>query len=235
MNEIINNELAKLQNELSTLGTAVSKIDQAEKLSTEVVKSVQELHGKYKESFDLLEKETKKYYKDNLNDTNKKVSEIIDEIKKQSENSKKTLEDLQSQILKSDKKNTEEVNKLIESHKIQIEKVENLLKSYLDLANSTALLTDKINKIDFARKFDKLYANMSELNIEIRTVKEIALDTAKNETLDFLQKRLKKNNRKTNFVMFLTILSFLAIIFMAYQFVVLKYFPDYDYLKEFLK
>jgi DNA repair exonuclease SbcCD ATPase subunit len=235
MTEKINDELVKLQNELSSLGSAVSKINEAEKIASEVVKSVQELQTKYKESFENIAKETKQFFTDNLNETKKNVAVAIADLKKQTEESKKSLTELQNNLNNSNSKTSVDLNTVIDSHSVQIQKVDALLKSYLDLANSTALLTNKIDKIDFSGNFDKIYANMTELNIEIRTVKEISIDNAKNDMLEVVHKRLIKNTKRTNAILYIAGFSLLFMLLAAFQFAAMKYFPEYDYLKEYIK
>lgn len=234
MNEKINKELANLQNELAILDNAVKQISKAEKLSTEVIKSVEGLNQKYKESFDKIFIETQTYFKKNTTENEKEITVLINDYKKRTEESKKTLDKIQSDNSKNLIKSSNDIVKLIDSHKTQLNKVDSLLESYIDLAKSTAKLSDKLDVVDITEQFNKLSANLSEINVEVRTVKEIVMDTVKTETLALLQKRLRRNNRKVNFTMYLMIVSFIIVALMAYQFAVIKYFPEYNFLEKII-
>ncbi len=234
MNEKINKELANLQNELQTLDNAVKQISKAEKISADIIKAITGLNEKYKQSFDKIFTETQTFFEKKNKESEKQITVVINDYKKQTEETKKVFDNLKAENIKNQQENGIEIVKLIDSHKIQLTKVDTLLESYVDLAKSTSKLSDKIDAVDFSGQFNKLAVNISELNIEIRTVKEIVVDTVKNETLSLLQKRLRRNNRKVNFTMYLMIASFAVLAIMAYQYAVTVYFPEHNLLKQIL-
>lgn len=235
MNETINKELENLQNELATLDTAVKQISKAEKLSTEIVKAIEGLNKKYQESFDKIFAETQKLFEKNNSENEKKITVLITDYQKRTQESKAIFDKIHSENTNIAQTNAAEIEKLIEWHNDQLQKVDSMLESYIELAESTSKLADKLDNIFFEEQFNKLAANLSEINIEVRTVKEIANDTVKKETLDLLQKRLRRNNRKVNFTMYLMIATFVIVAIMAYQFAVLKYFPEHNFLEQILK
>jgi len=234
MSEKINIELANLQNELQTLDNAVKQISKAEKISADIIKAITGLNEKYKQSFENIFKETQTFFENKNKESEKQITVVINDYKKQTEETKKVYEDLKVENVKNQQENGIEIIKLIDSHKIQLTKVDTLLESYVDLAKSTSKLSDKIDAVDFSEQFNKLAVNISELNIEIRTVKEIVVDTVKTETLSLLQKRLRRNNRKVNFTMYLMIASFAVLALMVYQYAVTVYFPEHNLLKQIL-
>lgn len=234
MNETINKELENLQNELATLDTAVKQISKAEKLSSEIVKAIESLNKKYQESFDKIFAETQKLFEKNSTENEKKITVLITDYQRRTQESKAIFDKIQTENTTIAQTNAAEIENLIESHKIQLQKVDSMLESYIELAESTSKLADKIDNIYFEQQFNKLSANLSEINIEVRTVKEIATDTVKKETLDLLQKRLRRNNRKVNFTMYLMIATFVIVALMAYQFAVIKYFPESNFLEQIL-
>jgi len=55
MNDKINKELIKIQDELSVLDNAVTQIDKAGTTATEVIKTIREVQGKYSNHLEFVQ------------------------------------------------------------------------------------------------------------------------------------------------------------------------------------
>ncbi len=234
MKEKINIELAKLQKELGNLETAVSQISKAEKISTEVVKSIQELNVKYDTQFTKLIEEFDKYLSESIKKTESKYIETVNKNQEvinqlialstsQSENSKQIFDSLQKDTETLIVQTQEQTQHLIEQHSIQVEEVNKLLKSYLELAQSTTKLTDQLNSVDFPIRLDKIYANIGEMNTEIRRIQSMVKLVAEDPRIFEIQEKVKKNSKKLNFLTILTIITLLFILGLSYELIFSKY------------
>ncbi|EDN66345.1 hypothetical protein BGP_3077 [Beggiatoa sp. PS] len=135
MNLSIHDELAKLQNELTTLEQAVKHISKAEQISTSVIKTTEAVQKNYaihlKNLLDLLEKS---------------VSHLQQELKN-----------------KLEKFDTDS-EKILTAYQTQINEISKILDSYSDLVSRTQHFLDKLNKIDFPMRLDKLDLTISGIN-----------------------------------------------------------------------
>ncbi len=248
MKEKINQELVKLEKELSSLNSAVSQIRKAEKISTEVIDAVKKLHTKYTESLEKVNTNTESHLNESVKKTEEKILETIDFQKEQAKNifgnqktqieeSKKLITDLRNEIISSGKKNNDEVQKIIEDNKTQvktltdthhkqIDEINSLLNNYLNLADSTNKLSDKIEEVNFPQRLDKISVNIGDINNEIRNILGHIRDLSEDDSIEVLQKKVRKNNRKINFTIFMVIITFIILLFLGYEIIFLKYFPN---------
>lgn len=247
MKEKINQELVKLEKELSSLDNAVSQIRKAEKISTEVIDAVKKLHTKYTESIEKINSNTETHLNESVKKTEEKILETIDFQKQQAENifqkqkdqieeSRKIITELKNEITHTgEKTNTEiqiiidnnktEIKTLTEIHYKQINEVNSLLKNYLDLADSANKLSESIEQVNFPQRLDKITVNIGDINKEIRNILANIKILSEDDSIEILQKRVRKNNRKINFTILMVILIFLILIFLGYEIIFLKYFP----------
>ena len=166
MKDRINKELTKLQKELGTLNNAVSQIAKAEKISTELVKSVQDLNGKYNIQFEKIIKQFDTYLNESKKQTEKLLIDSISGQQKHLDESKKILTELKSEIKKLLTETQKNTKKLIEQHTAQVSGINKLLKSYLELAQSTAKLIEQIaeavaNLYKKRKKLEDVWASLS--------------------------------------------------------------------------
>lgn len=240
MKEKINQELSRLQKELSKLESAVAQIEKAEKISTSVIDAVKEVQKNYADHLTSVQKSTDKYLKDSAKQAEEKIKHVLNIQLKQTEETKKTITALQAEIKKAESgsqagisklidKTTKDISALTKSHNEQIEKVNLLLKDYLELASSTAQLSDKIDEVNFPVRLDKIMTNTGEINKEIRNIQADVKRISEDETITNLQKKVTKNNRKINFTIFTAIIILLVMLFVAYDLVIIKHFPNLDF------
>jgi len=226
MKEKINQELIRLQQELSNLQTAAEQLSKAEKASTDVINATRELSQKFGESLKSISDISAKFYSDNQSATQTLLNDTLSAHKLDLEQLIVNLTDLHKGIQQNEMGMTYHLNALALSHKEQIEAVNKLLRNYLDLASSTAKLSDKIDSIDFPANLGKISANIGEINTEFRSVKtEIAALTPILERYD---KRIRRNNRKINVALIFGIAVFVIVTFGVWQTAIVPHFPDLD-------
>ena len=240
MNDKINNELVKIQDELSALDTAVKQIEKAETVASGVIKSIKELQGKYNNHLDFIQKQVSELLAKNETQSEDRLIELSENYKKQaeeisnifSEYHKKTVatQNENNDILKRTLSKTDsQIYQLSASHNKQIEDVNVLIKKYMDLAQSTAVLNEDIIKIDFPVRLKNLESAAKQLNsVQVELNNDFQSIDAKSEEI---LKKVKKQNRKSTTIMIFTILIFIIAAGIGLD-VLLKYFPD---LLSFLK
>ena len=135
MNLSIHDELAKLQNELATLERAVKHISKAEQISTSVIKATEAVQKNYAI-----------HLKNLLDLLEKSVSHLQQELKN-----------------KLEKFDTDS-EKILTAYQTQINEISKILDSYSDLVSRTQHFLDKLNKIDFPMRLDKLDLTISGIN-----------------------------------------------------------------------
>ena len=113
MKEKINQELGKLQKELSKLESAVAQISKAEKISSEVVNAVKDLQKKYAENLTNLQKETTQFLNDSLKANEKKIKEFIESSKKENDKVLSIQQKYTSEVINSQKQQITDSGKLI--------------------------------------------------------------------------------------------------------------------------
>ena len=240
MNDKINNELVKIQDELSALDTAVKQIEKAETVASGVIKSIKELQGKYNNHLDFIQKQVGELLEKNEAQAADRLNDISEDFKKQAEEisnvfaeyHKKTVatQNENSDILKrSLSKTDQQIYQISASHNKQIDDVNVLIKRYMDLAQSTAVLNEDIINIDFPVRLKNLESAAKQLNqVQVELNNDFqSIDSKSTEIL----KKVKKQNRKSTTIMIFTILSFIIVAGIGFD-VLLKYFPG---LLSFLK
>lgn len=205
MKDLINNELQKLQEELSVLDSAAKQIQKAGQISETIVESAKEVQVKYTEQLDKLlqlyseylnktyrhtEESIKKlfeFFQEKIKDeevilekytdltiktedlTHEYLKKVVDENKQiLDEITRKSTEHVENQRTKLDEYYTQteaQLLKVLESHNDKINKVDELLTGYLELAQSTAALTQVLDSVDFPKRLD-------DINISIQKNKE---------------------------------------------------------------
>jgi polyhydroxyalkanoate synthesis regulator phasin len=244
MKEKINKELTRLQKELQDLESAAKQIKNAEAIATEVSQSVRDIQKKYGEHLDAIQTQTQNTLKEQSEKTQKTIDTLSEKQKLQIEESKKQLDELKKELSETNGANTlkidEYLNKslesnrqMFESHEKQVAEVNKLLENYLDLAESAGKLAERIDQVNFPERLDKITINTGEIQTQIRQIQNNVQGIRSDTRLDILTKKLKKNSRRTNYVLLFGILSFIMLLFTSYALLV-KYLPQLDYLKDFL-
>jgi len=166
MEDKINQELLKLENELSALDNAVKQITKAEKLSSDVVAATQAIHSKYKT---------------HLNEVMLMYSDFL----------KKTQTTAENQL-----------NSIFASHQSQIAEVSKILTDYADLAQLTAHLQEKIEKVDFATPLNdtknsvfELQKQVNENHKDITEIENRLNQTTEKNTVELLNKLIAQDKK----------------------------------------
>ncbi|MBN1252074.1 MAG: hypothetical protein JXR51_15035 [Bacteroidales bacterium] len=240
MNDKINNELVKIQDELSSLDTAVKQIEKAETVASNVIKTISELQGKYSNHLDFIQKQVSELLAKNEIQSEDRLNQLSESFKKQAEEMSnvfseyhKTTVSAQNQnndILKRSLDKTDsQIYQISASHSKQIDEVNGLITKYLDLAQATAELNQDITNIDFPVRLQNLESAAKQLNqVQVELNNDfLSIDTKTDEIL----KKIKKQNRKSTTIMIFAILIFIAVAGIGLD-VLLKYFPD---MLSFLK
>lgn len=244
MKEKINKELTRLQKELQDLESAAEQIKKAETIATEVTQSVREIQKKYGEHLDAIQSQTQTTLKEQSEKTQKTIDTLSEKQKLQIEDSKKQLDDLKKELGESNTANSKKLNEyldkslesnrqMFESHEKQVAEVNKLLANYLDLAESAGKLAERIDQVNFPERLDKITINTGEIQTQIRQIQNNVQGIRSDTRLDVLSKKLKKNTRRTNYILLFGILSFIMLLFTSYALLV-KYLPQLDYLKDLL-
>mgnify|MGYP005844050091 CR=1 FL=1 len=244
MKEKINKELTRLQKELQDLESAAEQIKKAETIATEVTQSVRDIQKKYGEHLDAIQSQTQTTLKEQSEKTQKTIDTLSEKQKLQIEDSKKQLDDLKKELGESNTANSKKLNEyldkslesnrqMFESHEKQVAEVNKLLANYLDLAESAGKLAERIDQVNFPERLDKITINTGEIQTQIRQIQNNVQGIRSDTRLDILSKKLKKNTRRTNYILLFGILSFIMLLFTSYALLV-KYLPQLDYLKDLL-
>ncbi|MEA2041246.1 MAG: hypothetical protein U9N85_01665 [Bacteroidota bacterium] len=245
MKDQINKELTRLQKELQGIESAVTQINKAESIASQVTKSVKEIQSKYIEHLDALKKQTKDILDKNSEASLKNIQTLTDSHQKEMAKTNKEIQALKTDIVDINKKNTDQIKQLSKethqgnveltsSHEKQMAEVNKLLANYLELAESTGKLSERISHVNFPERLDKITINTGEIQTQIRQLQNNMQALRADTRLNTLTKKLKKNTKRTNFVVLLGVLSFVMLLFTSYALFV-KYMPQMDILKEFLQ
>ena len=237
MNEKINKELVKIQDELGALDTAVKQIEKAETIASGVVKSIDQLQGKYSNHLEFLQKQVGELIEKNEKISEERLNELSESLKNQAEEISNTFAEYHKKTVATQNENNALIKRTFEktnsqiyqisaSHNKQIEDVNVLIKRYLDLAQSTAELNEEIKRIDFPVRLK----NLESAAIQLNKV-QVELNNDIEEKNAVIIKKLKKQNRRVTTTMIFTILIFVMAAGIGFD-VLLKYFPD---LLGFLK
>jgi len=231
MDDKINKELIKIQDELSTLDSAVAQIDKAGITATEVIKAVREVQGKYSNHLEFVQNKVDEL----LEKSGKNAEEKLEEIRKIFvDYHKETLKSQQSNnslIESTIKKNDEQITALTSKHSQQVSDVSNLMESYMDLAKSTATLNQEIQEVDFPTRLQNLENAAKQLNqVQVQLKTDIqTIDTTEQEVL----KKIKKANRRAGTNVILNILILAVVVAIGIE-VMFHYFPEMlDTIKQY--
>ncbi len=226
MKEQIKLELAKLQKELSTLENAVSQINKAGKLSSEVVQSVQGLKNKFEHGFKNLIEITEKKITEHSKLSTDKLTAAMAANKVQANDNLKTLNAFKEETSKYIKTSEEKNEKLHKSYEEQITSTNKLLENYLELAKATTKLSTTIEEVDFPQRLDKITVNIGIVNEQVRNVRADIEELPKKQEIASVEKRIKRNNRRTNLTLALVIIALILLVGISFETVFLKFFPD---------
>lgn len=147
MNQEIHSHLEKLKVELNKLEPAVKHLQKADENATELISAVSAIHKEYSKHLRAIEK----LLVDSNKDHHKQISKEI-------QDSTTKLNDLGEKITKS--------------FKIVEKEVKDLLDEYNFLSSETEKLVNKIDKVDFPIRLDKLDATVSSVNQGLQNIQQ---------------------------------------------------------------
>jgi hypothetical protein len=240
MNEIINNELIKIQDELIALESAAKQIGKAETIANGVVNSIRELQGKYSNHLEYIQKQVDGILTQTSSQNETLVSDLTERHTKQLEEVTGIFENFHKQTVQAQNQNNDLIKRSLErtdsqiyqlssSHQKQIEEVHGLLKNYLELAQSTATLSDMIQKVDFPKRLGNLEnaaVQLNQVQVQLKT------DFEKIEALNTeIARRTKTINKKSTITLIFVILTFIGALGITLD-MIYRYFPNwFDFLK----
>ena len=240
MDDKINKELIKIQDELSTLDNAVAQIDKAGTTATEIIKTIREVQGKYSNHLEFVQNKVDELLEKSGKTSEETLKGISEEYKKQAEEIRKIFTDYHNETIKSQqsnndlieltiKKNDGQISALTSKHSQQIEDVSKLMDGYMDLAKSSATLNQEIQEVDFPTRLQNLENAAKQLNdVQVQLKNDIqSVDETEQEIL----KKLKKQNRRSGINLILNVLIFITVLGIGIE-LVFNYSPA---IKEFIK
>jgi chromosome segregation ATPase len=240
MNEKINNELLKIQDELSALEGAVKQIEKAETVASSVIKTINELQGKYSNHLDFIQKQVGDILEQTSGKANSLVDDLSEKYTQQLEEVSEIFEDYHKKTVSTQNQNNVLIRKTLEktdsqiyqlssSHNKQIEEVNSLLTNYLDLAQSTATLTEEVQKINFPKRLGNLENAAKQLNqVQVQLKDDFS---SFDEKSDSILKNTKKTRRRTTTTMIIAFLTLITVLGIGLK-VALDYWPT---LLDFMK
>lgn len=155
MNQDIHSHLEKLKVELNKLEPAVKHLQKADENATALISAVSTIHKEYSKHLQAIEK----LLVDSNKDHHKQISKDI-------QDSTTKLNDLGEKITKSFKSVEKEVKDLLDEYKF--------------LSSETEKLVNKIDKIDFPTRLDKLDATVSSINQGLQNTQQRLGDIERN-------------------------------------------------------
>lgn len=155
MNQDIHSHLEKLKVELNKLEPAVKHLQKADEDATALISAVSIIHKEYAKHLQAIEK----LLVDSNKDHHKQISKDI-------QDSTTKLNDLGEKITKSFKSVEKEVKDLLDEYKF--------------LSSETEKLVNKIDKIDFPTRLDKLDATVSSINQGLQNTQQRLGDIERN-------------------------------------------------------
>jgi ElaB/YqjD/DUF883 family membrane-anchored ribosome-binding protein len=237
MDEIINKELIKIQDELTSLESAAKQIEKAESIANSVITSIRELQGKYTNHLDYITKQVDSLLTQSGSKTETLVNNLSEKYTKQLEEVTGIFEDFHKQTVSMQNQNNDLIKRTVEktdsqvyqisaSHNKQIEEVHTLLQNYLELAQSTATLTELVQKIDFPKRLSNLENAAMQLN-QVQVQLKTDFQTIEVTNADVL-KRTKSVSKKSTITLIFVILIFAGVAAVS----IATFFPQ---LLDFLK
>jgi len=239
MNEIINKELIKIQDELLALDGAAKQVAKAESVASNLISSIRELQGKYANHLDYIQKQVESLFSQTGSQTEVLVKDLSDKYTKQLEEVSSIFEDFHKETVSMQNQNNDLIKKTLEktdsqvyqlsaSHNKQIDEVQSLLHNYLDLAQSTATLTDLVQKIDFPKRLGNLENAAMQLNqVQVQLKTDFQIVEAANAEI---VKRTKSISKKSTWILIFVVLIFIGVLGISFD--VIKNFPK---IMEFIK
>lgn len=234
MNDKINNELIKIQDELLALESAAKQIEKAELVAREVILSIKELQGKYTNHLDFVQKQIHQLMEQTGSQTEQLVSDLMQKHTDQLESISKIFEEFHNKTVQTQEQNYElvknslkktdsQVQELSSSHQKQIEEIDQLLKNYTELIKSSEILTNTINRIDFPKRLGNLENAAIQLNqVQVQLKSDFeGIETTNQDILN----QTKRINKKSTLQLILIILIFAGIIGISLD-LLNKYFPQ---------
>ncbi len=240
MNEKINNELVKIQDELLALDNAVKQIEKAEAVASSVIKTINELQGKYSNHLEFIQKQVGGILDQTSTKANTLIEDLSDKYTQQLEEVSGIFEDYHKKTVTTQNQNNDLIKRTLEktdsqiyqissSHNKQIEEVHGLLANYLDLAQSTATLTEEVQKINFPKRLGNLENAAKQLNqVQVQLKDDFV---SFEEKTDLILKNTKKTRRRTTTTMIIASLTLIAVLGIGLK-VALDYWPT---LLDFMK
>lgn len=170
MNQDIHSHLEKLKVELNKLEPAVKHLQKADENATALISAVSTIHKEYSKHLQAIEK----LLVDSNKDHHKQISKDI-------QDSTTKLNDLGEKITKSFKSVEKEVKDLLDEYKF--------------LSSETEKLVNKIDKVDFPTRLDKLDATVSSINQGLQNTQQRLGDIERNIKDDLTAKQKELTSR----------------------------------------
>jgi hypothetical protein len=225
MKDKINSELTKLQTELGNLGNAVSQISKAEKLSNELLSTVKEIQQKYDSQFEKIISHYDSFLAQNSKLGEEHIVKTSEKYVSDVENTRQALAQISAETQNLLNETKDQIGVLVAHHSSQITETNNLLQSYLELAKATTALSVQIEKVDFPVRLDKISINIGEMNSEIRQIQSHIKSIADDPVLMQMEARMRRTNKKLNWLTVLVVISLLLLAGLTYEIIVIKYLP----------
>ena len=235
MNDLINKELIKIQDELSALDNAVNQVEKAGTTAQELIKAIREVQAKYQSHLDYVQKKVDELLNSSEKNTQQKLEEVTKHFKEQAEEIRKIFAEYHVETIKTQqannslledtiKKNDKQITDLTTKHSRQVTNISKLMDSYMDLAKSTATLNQAIQAVDFPTRLQNLENAAVQLNkVQVQLGTDVkTLEDTQQEILS----KIKKSNRRAGTNVILNILIFAAILAFAGLFA-FKFFPQF--------
>jgi hypothetical protein len=205
-----------------------------------VISTVKELQGKYTNHLDYIQKQVDGILNQTGSQSESLIKDLSAKYTKQLEDVSGIFEDYHKKTVLAQSQNNDLIKRTLEktdsqiyqissSHNKQIEEVQGLLQNYLDLAQSTATLSDIVQKIDFPKRLGNLENAAMQLNqvqVQLKTDFQ-KIETSNAEVI----KRTKSINKKSTINLIFIIAIFVGVTGIALD-ILNKHFPHlFDFLR----
>ena len=165
MNQDIHSHLEKLKTELNKLEPAVMHLQKADENATALIASLANIHKEYTKHLQNIEK--------SLSDANDKYQK---QLTKEIQDSTKQVTDAAKQLSKS--------NTTFEKQ------IKTFLMDYEELAQAATKLIEKIDRVDFPTRLDKLDVSVSSINQGLQNT-QMKLENLDKEMKDNMKVKFK--------------------------------------------
>lgn len=170
MNKDIHTHLEKLKNELDKLSPAIAHLQLADENTTALVSAVKKINGEYAVHLKRIEETIKALNDQHHKSIEKEISDSVAKLNKSSDSIDESYRNFE---------------KLITS----------LANEYRSIADATNRLIEKIDKIDFPTRLDKVDATVSSINQGLQNVQQRMGDLERNIKDDIQAKAITLDNR----------------------------------------